>query len=114
VRCEVVRLPELNTFGEIWGLCAILRQRAVRHVLIVSSHAHLRRIRYAVRKLTCLTPVHITYVGVPVQLNPLHGYPWRGHEQGAWLVITEWLKLAGYHIKYGVFRRHLRYEYQPF
>ncbi len=71
---EVIRLPELNTFGEIWALAEVIHSRRLRRALVVSSGAHLRRIRYAVRK-----------------------------------VIVEWIKLAGYHLKYGILRWYHRY-----
>lgn len=105
---EVVRLPELNTFGEIWALCRVIRQRAIRHLLLLSTDMHLRRVRYAVGKLVSSTPFHITYVGVPEEGNICRRHHWWSRRQDAWLVLTEWLKLAGYHVKYGMLRRHCR------
>ena len=59
VRSELVHLQELNTFGEIAALHAIIHQRGIRRVLIVSTDIHLRRIRYAVRTLLGAMPVKV-------------------------------------------------------
>ncbi len=105
---EVVPLPELNTFGEIWALCKVIQQRAIRHLLLLSTDVHLRRVRYAVGKLLGSSPVQITYIGVPEQESICRRHQWWRRRQDAWLVLTEWLKLVGYHVKYGLFRRHCR------
>jgi len=110
VHAEVVRLPELNTFGEVWALSELIQRCGFRHVLILSTDVHLRRIRYAVRILLDATPVRITYLGVPAAQHRPHQPRWWSRRRDAWLVITEWGKLAGYHVKYGVFHRHWRYE----
>ncbi len=106
---EVIRLPELNTFGEIWALAEVIHSRRIRRVLVVSSGAHLRRIRYAVRKLLGVSPVQITYLGVPEGMRTLDSPRWWPRAQDARMVIAEWMKLAGYHVKYGILRWHHRY-----
>lgn len=106
VHPEVVRLAELNTFGELALLSAIIRQRGLQHVLILSSDVHLRRIRYAVRCLLGTASVRITYVGVPLTESTIRRHHWWRRGQEARLVLSEWLKLAGYHMKYGVLQRH--------
>jgi len=106
---EVIRLPELNTFGEIWALGEVIRSRRIRRVLVISSGAHLRRIRYAVRKLFGATPVQITYLGVPKGTTTLDTPRWWRRPHDARMVIAESMKLAGYHLKYGILRWHHRY-----
>lgn len=106
---EVVRLPELNTFGEIAALGTVIRERSLHHVLILSSDVHLRRIRYVARKLLGSTPVQITYHGVPEAVSMYRRLRWWSRKQDNWLVMSEWSKLAGYYVKYGIFRLHHRY-----
>lgn len=106
---EVVRLPELNTFGELAALGAVLRQRALRRVLIVSSDFHLRRVRYAAGLLLDVSQVQITYVAVPQALSAVRRQRWWSRGWDARLVLGEWLKLAAYRVNYGILRRHQRY-----
>jgi uncharacterized SAM-binding protein YcdF (DUF218 family) len=110
VRAEVVRLPELNTFGELVALATVLRRRALRHVVVVSSDFHLRRVRYAVGLLLDATRVQITYVGVPPALSVVRRQRWWSRGWDAWLVLGEWLKLAVYRVNYGMLQRHHRYS----
>lgn len=109
VHPEVIRLPELNTFGEIWALGKVIHSRGIRRVLVVSSAAHLRRIRYAVRKLLGVRPVQITYLAVPKGTTTLDTHRWWRSRRDTRMVIAESIKLAGYHLKYGVLRWHHRY-----
>jgi hypothetical protein len=108
---EIVRLPELNTCGELWALCNVIQQRPVRHIVFLSTDVHLRRIRYAIGKLLGSTPLQITYVGVPEDGSTCRRHRWWSRRQDARLVIGEWIKLAGYHVKYGIFMWHRRYAY---
>lgn len=109
VRPEVIRLPELNTFGEIAAFAAALRQREIQHVLVLSTAVHLRRIRYAVGKLLGSTPVRITYIGVPEDLGTCRRHCWWSRRPDARLVIGECVKLAVYRVKYGLLRWHCRH-----
>lgn len=110
VHAEAVRLPELNTFGELVALATVLRRRALRHVVVVSSDFHLRRVRYAAGLLLDATRVQIAFVGVPQALSAVRRQRWWSRGWDAWLVLGEWLKLAGYHVNYGMLRRHRRYS----
>jgi hypothetical protein len=105
---QVVHLPELNTFGEIWALRGIIRRLAIGHLLVLSTAVHLRRIRYAVDTLCSSAPVQITYIRVPEAESVCRRHRWWSRRQDIWLVLTEWLKLAGYRVKYGMFRWHCR------
>ncbi|MGH8064831.1 MAG: YdcF family protein [Candidatus Entotheonellia bacterium] len=110
VSTKVVRLPEVNTFGEIAALAKIIREHGIQHILLISTDVHLRRIRYAVRKLFDPIRIHVTYVGVPDELSSFHRHRWWSRERDIWLVISEWIKLIGYHLKYGMLRWHQRYK----
>jgi hypothetical protein len=103
---EVVRLAELNTFGELAWLSAVIRQCGFQHVLILSSDIHLRRIRYAVRTLLGATRVRITYVGVPHTESTIRRQRWWSRRRDIRIVLAEWFKLAGYRLKYGMLRRY--------
>jgi hypothetical protein len=109
VRPEVIRLPELNTFGEIWALSTLSQRHRLRHVLILSTAIHLRRIRYAVHKSFGSTAAQISYLGVPEDASICRGHRWWSRRSDARLVIGEWIKLAGYHVKYDMLQRHHRY-----
>jgi hypothetical protein len=109
VRPEVVRLPERNTFGEVSAFCAALHRRAIHHALVLSTDVHLRRIRYAVGTLLGPSPVRITYLGVPEGVSTCRRHRWWGRRQDARLVMAEWVKLAGYRVKYGVCGWHRRH-----
>jgi hypothetical protein len=109
MRAEVVRLPELNTFGEIAALCTLIHQYGFRRVLILSTGTHLRRIRYAVHHLLGPTQARITYTGLPRGISrPGDNHCWEG-VQDLWAALSEWTKLIGYQVKYGVLRWHRRY-----
>jgi hypothetical protein len=109
MRPEVVRLPELNTFGEIAALCTLIHRYGFRRVLIISTGIHLRRIRYAVRQLLGPTQARITYTGLPRKIfGPRYNH-WPAPGQALWAALSEWIKLVGYQLKYGVLRWHRRY-----
>jgi hypothetical protein len=109
VRPEVVRLPERNTFGEVWALAQLIQLHRMHHVMVVSTDVHLRRIRYVVRHLLGSTPVRITYLGVPDAVSTCHRHRWWSRPHDRQLVLGEWIKWVGYHVKYGVLRWHRRY-----
>jgi hypothetical protein len=106
---KIVRLPELNTFGEIVALRGVIRQHRIRRVLVVSTDVHFRRIQYAVNALLGVSQPRIAYLAVPQAMSTCHRDRWWSRGWDTQLVLEEWLKLAGYRLKYEAFRWHQRY-----
>ena len=97
VRTQLAKLPLLGTFGEIAAVRSYLGSHPPR-LLIVSTAIHLRRVAYTCGRLFGADAAGFRYCPVPPGLDSLRADTWWRRPKDRRLVLSEWAKLAGYHI----------------
>ena len=94
VQADAIRIledPSANTYAEVEEIARDLRQESAHTVIIVTSKAHTRRVRYIWKKLVGNDPrLIVRYVGD----DPFDASHWWRHTQDALDVSREVLGLA--------------------
>lgn len=86
----------LGTFREARGLAEEIRAKGYRSVLVVSSSAHLRRVRLAMGRALGGIPVRVAFTAVPERDGVIRRDGWSRWAGDLGLVAGEMLKLPLY------------------
>jgi hypothetical protein len=94
-------LRETNTYWELHALAEYLAASAPRRVAIVSTSIHLRRVRLCCRKIQAFKDATLLFWPVPEDQSSFSRTNWWKHRDQAWFLLSEYVKLMAYHLKYG-------------
>ena len=95
-RIEKVRLPRWNTYGELLGLRQYLERDMPRHLMIISTDVHLRRISLAFTRIFRGLPVEVHYCPVPSSASSVAKRHWWVGSTNRDFVLREMMKFIGY------------------
>ena len=96
-----------GTYRELLSLARYLEPDHPRSLILVSTGAHLRRIRWCCKRIDLFRDKALAYIAVPERLSSFHRSNWK-KRWGFWsYFIVESLKLAGYGFRYGSTKRTL-------
>jgi hypothetical protein len=96
VQIRKVKLAAWNTYGEALGLREWLKDENVRHVMVISTDIHLRRVALSFSKVFQNLPEHFVYCPVPCDLSSLKQERWWTRPNDRGYVLKELCKLTGY------------------
>jgi hypothetical protein len=89
-----------GTFWELGALAEYLAPDFPRRIAIVSTAIHLRRVRFCCERIPAFRKSTVRFLAVPEDRSSFHQDGWWKH-RGHWsYLITEYVKLAGYHFRY--------------
>jgi len=90
--------PSVDTFGEADALGAFLRSAPHAQAIVVTTHFHTRRTRWAVRRVMGEMAGRVCFVSAPSDEFVLER--WWENERGWERITSEYLKLAFYVLRY--------------
>ena len=96
VRIEKAGLLIWNTYGEALALQQVLEKEKARHVMVISTDIHLRRVALALGKVSRGEAVEFLYCPVPSRLMFCRKEGWWTRPDDRRFVLRETMKLAGY------------------
>jgi len=99
VRISPANLRETNTFWELYQVSDYLGTKPSR-IALVSTSIHLRRMRYCCSLIPSFQSRSIQFLAVPEETSSFQKRGWWKRADHWWYVISEYLKLAGYHVLY--------------
>lgn len=97
---SLASLRRTGTFEELQALADYLLRKPPARIALISTFFHLRRIRFCCRRIPFFAERTVWLLSVPDQKSSFKRAGWwkRGSH---WLYfLSEWVKLAGYHLRY--------------
>jgi DUF218 domain len=94
-------LKETNTYWEIYALGDYLRPNFPARIAIVSTSIHLRRVRLCCRKIAALAESQVLFLPVPEDKSRFQREGWWKSRDQCFYLLSEYVKLAGYFLRYG-------------
>jgi uncharacterized SAM-binding protein YcdF (DUF218 family) len=100
-RISILPAQAATTFDEANALAAFLKDRPNASVLIVTNDCHTRRSRWAFARVLAGGIGRVSFVSAPTDQFSMDR--WWQNEEGFVTIVTEYLKLAFYAVRYGYF-----------
>ena len=97
----LANLRKTNTYWELRALADYLAADAPGRIAIVSTSIHLRRVRFCCRKIRAFQDATLLFLPVPEEQSSFSRASWWKHGDQAWFLLSEYVKLAAYYLKYG-------------
>ncbi len=94
-------LRKTNTYWELRALADYLSPDFPSRIAIISTSIHLRRVRFCCRKIQAFKNATLLFLPVPEQQSSFSRATWWKHRNQAWFLLSEYVKLAAYYLKYG-------------
>ena len=88
-----------TTFDEAAGVSAYLDKHPARRLLLVTEGPHTRRSEWIFRRVLARHHVEVSSVSAPAE--DFDSAVWWGSQEGFIFVVSEYLKLAFYAVRYG-------------
>jgi hypothetical protein len=98
VRIERAGLAQWSTSGEVAALRRFLTGHSLRRLVVVSTDVHLRRVAFTFGRAFGRTAVEFLYCPVPSRQQVLQREQWWTRPKDRRFVLSESVKLAGYHV----------------
>ena len=89
-----------GTYAELLSLSRYLGPERPSSMLLVSTGAHLRRVRFCCRRITSFAGMRLRYLSVPEDPTSFGRDSWWKRREEWSYIVVESLKLAGYGIRY--------------
>jgi DUF218 domain len=98
-RIEKAQLSRSGTYGEVAALRRYLHNGTPGRLIVVSTDVHLRRVAFTCARIFGREAAGFRYCAVPARLQqPLDADSWWRRRQDRRFVLSEMVKLAGYHV----------------
>ena len=98
----VAPLTRRGTHPELVALASYLASTAVQSLTIVSTSIHLRRVRFCCHHIPYFSGIEIAYLAVPEEISSFQRANWWRRYRDTRYLISEYVKLAAYSVRYGV------------
>ncbi len=96
----LANLKAPGTFSELDALAEHLAPELPRRIAIVSTAIHLRRVRFCCERIFAFRKSTVLFLAVPEDQSSFRQDGWWKHREHWSYLITEYVKLAGYHLRY--------------
>ena len=93
-----IKMP--GTLRELHALTRYLAPDFPRRIAMVSTAIHLRRVRFCCGRIDAFRDSTILFLAVPEEQSSFRQDGWWRHAAGWSYLITEYLKLAAYRLRY--------------
>jgi len=98
---SLARLVRTNTYWELLALGRYLEPDVPRHITIVSTSIHLRRVRLCCRRISSLKMATLRFLAVPEDQSSFRRSGWWKQADQFTFLLSEYTKLAAYYLLYG-------------
>lgn len=99
-RIMVAPLAGHGTYHELSCLAGYLDRQPLRSITFISTSIHLRRVRYSCRRIRFFADKSISFLAVPEVMSSFQRAHWWTRFRNWRYVVSEYLKLAGYSLRY--------------
>jgi DUF218 domain-containing protein len=97
---SLAEIKKPGTFWELHALAEYLAPDVPWRIAIVSTAIHLRRVRFCCEKISAFRNSSLVFLAVPEDRSSFRQDKWWKHPDHWSYLINEYLKLAGYHLRY--------------
>ncbi len=101
----IPELQSLSTYGNAFYTLKIMEKRRFKSAIVVSSTYHMRRAHYIFNKVYRGSNINLIYRGAPTDNDAYYPKTWWTTQAGWMFTTSEYVKLVGYHIVYGLLKR---------
>lgn len=101
ITISLARLERIGTFEELKGIAGYLASQPPASIALVSTSIHLRRIRFCCSRIPFFAERKVSLWAVPEEKSSYKRNAWWKRRADCRYMISEYLKLVGYLLRYG-------------